>query len=141
MSIALVKLGQLFAEIVSSHDMSRFDAIVAPNYLNHNPFAEPGPEGVKKVFGAIIAGVPDLKVFAEDVFVSADGTRVVGRYRYQGTQTGNFLGYPATGNAFAMRSIDIWRVEDGRFVEHWDELNTLDIFTQVGAVPPLGQPS
>jgi hypothetical protein len=31
--------------------------------------------------------------------------------------------------------------EDGRFVEHWDELNTLDIFSQVGAVPPLGQPS
>jgi predicted ester cyclase len=89
----------------------------------------------------MIAGVPDHKVFAEDVFGSADGTRVVGRYRYVGTHTGSFLGYPATGNAFAMRSIDIWRVEDGRFVEHWDELNTLDIFTQVGAVPPLGQPS
>ena len=33
-------------------------------------------------------------------------------------------------NAFAMRSIDIWRVEDGRFVEHWDGLNTLDTFIQ-----------
>jgi len=124
MSTDHVKLGHLFAEIVSSHDVSRFDEIVAPGYVNHNPFAEPGPEGVKKVFGAIIAGVPDLKVFAEDVFVSADGTRVVGRYRYEGTHTGNFLGYPATGNAFAMRSIDIWLVKDGRFVEHWDELNT-----------------
>ena len=80
-------------------------------------------------------------MFADDVFVSADGTRVVGRYRYEGTHTGNFLVYPATGNAFAMRSIDIWRVENGRFVEHRDELNTLDIFSQVGAVPPLGQPS
>jgi predicted ester cyclase len=108
--------------------------------LNHNAFAEPGPEGVKKVFGAIIAGVPDLKVSAEDVFVSADGSRLVGRYRYEGTHTGNFLGYPATGKAFAMRSIDIWRVEDGRFIEHWDELNTLDIFTQIGALAPLGQP-
>ncbi len=27
------------------------------------------------------------------------------------------------------------------FVEHWDELNTLDIFIQLGAVPPPGQPS
>ena len=62
-------------------------------------------------------------------------------YRYEGTHTGNFFGYPATGNAFAMRSIHIWLVKDGRFVEHWDELNTLDIFSQVGAVPPLGQPS
>jgi predicted SnoaL-like aldol condensation-catalyzing enzyme len=136
MSTDHVKLGHLFAEIVSGHDMSRFDEIVGPGYVNHSPFAEPGLEGVKKVFGAIIAGVPDLKVFVEDVFVSADGTRVVGRYRYEGTHTGNFLGYP-----FAMRSIDIWRVEDGRFVEHWDELNTLDIFSQVGAVPSLGQSS
>jgi steroid delta-isomerase-like uncharacterized protein len=140
MSTDLVKLGHLFAEIVSGHDVSRFDEIVAPNYVNHNQFAEPGLEGVKRTFGTLLAGVPDMKVIVEDVFISADGSRVVGRYRYEGTHTGHFLGYPATGNAFAMRSIDIWRVEDGRFAEHWDELNTLDIFIQVGAVPPPGQP-
>ncbi len=137
----LVKLGYLFAEIMSSHDLSRLDEIKSPDYVNHNPFAEPGLEGSKKVLGAIIAGVPDLKVTAEDVFVSADGTRVVGRYRYEGTHTGNLLGYAGTGNAFAMRSIDIWRVENGRFVEHWDELNTLDVFIQMGAVSPPRQPS
>ena len=37
-----------------------------------------------------------------------------------------------------MRSIDIWRVHDGMFVEHWDELNLLEVFQQVGALPPLG---
>ena len=141
MSIDLKKLGYLFADIMTSHDLSRLDEIKAPNYVNHNAFAEPGLEGSKKVLGAIIAGVPDLKVTAEDVFVSADGTRVVGRYRYEGTHTGNLLGYSATGKAFLMRSIDIWRVEEGRFVEHWDELNTLDVFIQIGAVPPPKQPS
>jgi hypothetical protein len=75
MSTDHAKLGHLFAEIVSGHYVSRFGEIVAPGYVNHNPFAEPGLQGVKKVFGAIIAGVPDLKVFAEDVFVSADGMR------------------------------------------------------------------
>jgi steroid delta-isomerase-like uncharacterized protein len=141
MSTDLIKLGHLFAEIVSGHDMSRFDELIASEYVNHNAFAEPGLEGVKKVFEGVLAGVPDVKVSVEDVFVSADGSRVVGRYRYEGTHTGSFLGYPATGNAFAMRSIDIWRVENGRFVEHWDELNTLDVFIQVGAVPPPRQPS
>ena len=141
MSTDLIKLGYLFAEIMSSHDMSRFDEIKAPNYVNHNAFAEPGREGVKKVFEAVLAGVPDVKVIVEDVFVSADGSRVVGRYRYEGTHTGKLLGYSATGNAFVMRSIDIWRVENGRFVEHWDELNTLDVFIQIGAVPPPRQPS
>lgn len=141
MSTDLTKLGHLFAEIVSGHDVSRFDEIVSRDYVNHNAFAEPGLKGVEKTFGAILAGVPDLKVYAEDVFASADGSRVVGRYRYEGTHTGDFLGYPATGNTFAMRSIDIWRVENGRLVEHWDELNTLDIFTQIGAVAPLAPPS
>jgi len=137
----LVKLGYLFAEIMSSHDLSRLDEIKAPHYVNHNAFAEPGLEGSKKVLGALITGVPDLQVFADDVFVSADGSRLVGRFRYEGTHTGNFLGYPATGRPFAMRSIDIWRVENGLFVEHWDELNTLDVFIQVGAVQPPKQPS
>lgn len=141
MSTDYAKLGHLFAEIVSGHDLSRFDEILASGYVNHNPFAAPGPEGVKRAFAAIITGVPDLKVFAEDVFMSADGSRVVVRYRYEGMHTGSFLGYPATGHAFAMRSIDIWRIDNGRFIEHWDELNTLDIFSQVGAVPSLGQPS
>jgi hypothetical protein len=32
-----------------------------------------------------------------------------------------------------MRSIDIWRVEDGWAVEHWDELNGAEFFAQLGA--------
>jgi predicted SnoaL-like aldol condensation-catalyzing enzyme len=39
---------------------------------------------------------------------------------------------------FTMRSIDIWRVRDGLFVEHWDELNTLEVFQQIGAVEMRG---
>jgi predicted ester cyclase len=35
-----------------------------------------------------------------------------------GTHTGELMGIPASGNKMEMRSIDIWRVEDGMFVEH-----------------------
>jgi predicted SnoaL-like aldol condensation-catalyzing enzyme len=48
------------------------------------------------------------------------------------------MGEPPTGRPVEMRSIDIWRVRDGRAVEHWDELNTLETFVQLGlaaAVP------
>ena len=48
MSTDHVKLGHLFAEIVSGHHVSRFDEIVAPGYVNHNPFAEPGLQGVRR---------------------------------------------------------------------------------------------
>ena len=42
------------------------------------------------------------------------------------------------GSPVEMRSIEIWRVEDDMFVEHWDELNMLEVFQQIGALPPLG---
>jgi hypothetical protein len=54
----LVKLGHLFAEIMSSHDVSRLDEIKAPNYVNHNAFAGSGLEGSKKVLGAITRVCP-----------------------------------------------------------------------------------
>jgi predicted SnoaL-like aldol condensation-catalyzing enzyme len=37
-----------------------------------------------------------------------------------------------------MRSIDIWRMENGEFVEHWDELNLLELFQQIGMIPAFG---
>lgn len=72
----------------------------------------------------------------EDVIIS--GGRVVGRFVYRGTHTGDLLGIPATGATVEMRSIDIWRVENGLLVEHWDELNLMEVFQQVGVLPQLG---
>jgi len=75
----------------------------------------------------------------EDLIVSGD--RVVGRFTYRGTHTGDLLGIPASGKPVEMRSIDIWRVRDGMFVEHWDQLNLMQMFQQIGALPPLGGPA
>ena len=49
----------------------------------------------------------------------------------------SFLGVLATGAEIELHSIDIWRVSGGQLVEHWDELNTLEFFQQIGAVPAL----
>ena len=72
----------------------------------------------------------------EDLVISND--RVVGRFNYHGTHRGDLMGIPATGNSVEMRSIDIWRVKEGMFAEHWDELNLMEVFQQVGAGPPRG---
>jgi hypothetical protein len=40
-----------------------------------------------------------------------------------------------TWNPIEMRSIDVWRTENGEFVEHWDELNYLELFQQIGVNP------
>jgi len=44
---------------------------------------------------------------------------VVTRKTFHGPHTGEFMGLPPTGNAISVDVIDIVRVRDGKFVEHW----------------------
>ncbi len=49
-----------------------------------------------------------------------------------GTHTGDFLGHPATGRRFSVRSVQIMRVVDGRVVERWGSTDQLGILQQLG---------
>jgi steroid delta-isomerase-like uncharacterized protein len=131
-----VDLAHLFADIMNSHDPHRFADLVSENYVNHNPDVEPGLPGLMAFMGHWFDTLSDTRVVVEDAF--AVGDRVVGRYTYKARHTGPFVGVPASGAEITMRSIDIWRVENDRFVEHWDELNLLEVFQQMCAIPMQG---
>ena len=131
-----VDLAHLFADIMNSHNPGRFAELVSENYVNHNPGVEPGRAGLITFMGHWFDTLSDTRVVVEDAF--AVGDRVVGRYTYHARHTGPFVGVPASGADITMRSIDIWRFEKDRFVEHWDELNLLEVLQQMGAVPVQG---
>ena len=131
-----VDLAHLFAEIMNSHDAGRFAELVSENYVNHNPGVGPGRAGLSGFMAHLFDTLSDTRVVVEDAF--AVGDRVVGRYTYRARHTGPFVGVPASGAEITMRSIDIWRVDGDRFVEHWDELNLLEVFQQMGAIPTQG---
>ncbi|GAA0181297.1 hypothetical protein SH2C18_38500 [Clostridium sediminicola] len=49
------------------------------------------------------------------------------------THLGNdWLGIPATGVEIDMRCIDWWRIEDGRAVENWVNLDIIHMLYQMG---------
>jgi steroid delta-isomerase-like uncharacterized protein len=129
------RLAERFAETITAQDLDAFSTLLQPDYVNHNRYAEPGKAGSVAVFGAFLAAFDDFRVEVDDIIDG--GATVVGRYTYRGRHTGRFLGVPASGAEIEMHTIDIWRVRDGRFAEHWDELNTLELFQQMGAIPPL----
>ena len=130
------QLADIYVQMLNSHNPDLVDEFVAEDYVNHNPFVANGREANRGFWAGFFAGLPDLTASMEDLVVSGD--RVVGRFVYRGTHTGELMGIPASGNAVEMRSIDIWRLQDGMFVEHWDELNLLQMFQEMGAIPPLG---
>src|SRR6188472_787227 len=130
------QLGETYVAMLNTHDPDLVDRFVAEDYRNHNAFVGDGREANRQFWAGFFAALPDLSATMEDLVVSGD--RVVGRFVYRGTHTNELMGIPGKGSPVEMRSIDIWRVEDDLFVEHWDELNMLEVFQQIGALPPLG---
>jgi steroid delta-isomerase-like uncharacterized protein len=124
--------------MMNTHDADLVDLFIAEDYINHNVVVADGREANRDFWGMFFAGIPDVTVTMEDFIVSGD--RIVGRFVYRGTHTGPLMGIPATGAQVEMRSIDIWRVENGLVAEHWDELNLMEVFQQVGVLPHLGDP-
>ena len=126
-------LAETFVTMLNEHDPDLVDRFVARDYVNHNVFVGDGLEANRKFWAGFFGALPDLTATMEDLVISGD--RVVGRFVYRGTHTGELMGIPGTGRRVEMRSIDIWRVQDDMFVEHWDELNTLQLLQQLGVLP------
>ena len=70
----------------------------------------------------------------------ADGDRVVTFIRWEGTHTGPFLGVAPTGKKVTFETADIYRMQDGLFIEHWDVVDKLSIATELGlfGIAPRG---
>lgn len=82
-------------------------------------------------FAAMFYGAfPDLRHVIEDVVAAEDSIAV--RFILHGTQTGNFLGLPATGKAIAVSAIAILSISDGKVTE------LKGVFDQFGMMQQLG---
>ena len=69
----------------------------------------------------------------------AEGDKVVCRLTWHGTHQGKFMGIPPTGKHETFTSIDIVRLADGKFVEHWNVVDHLGMLQQLGVIPAPGQ--
>jgi steroid delta-isomerase-like uncharacterized protein len=123
---------RLFEEVMKGN-LAIADELIAEDYAQHSVFGIPnGREGFKQFFMAFAAAVPDAQFVIEDVIV--EGDKVVTRLTVNGTQTGALQGIPPTGKKFSMKGIDIFRVVDGKVVEHWDAVDQLGMLQQLGVI-------
>ena len=82
----------------------------------------------------MLAAFPDMRMAVEDVIASGD--KAVARVTVTGTNTGEFMGMPATGKSAAVKLIDITRFgDDGLAREHWGVVDQLALMQQLGVIP------
>lgn len=126
---------RLFEEVMKGN-LSVADELIAEDYAQHSVFGIPdGREGFKQFFMTFAAAAPDAHFVIDDVI--AEGDKVVTRLTVTGTQTGALQGIPPTGKTFSMKGIDIFRLVDGRIVEHWDAVDQVGMLQQLGVIPTL----
>lgn len=114
------------------------DEFLAPDFVEHNPFPgiPPTREGWKEAFMAFVVGAPGYHVI-DDLIAEED--QVVGRITAYGTHTGELFGIPATGKEIRAGGIAIWRIREGKILEHWHETDQLGLMVQLGVVQLPGQ--
>jgi len=60
---------------------------------------------------------------------------VVARLTFRGTHTDTFFGLTAYGSQVEFMSINMLRVDGGKFVEHWGSIDLLHMLRQLGVIP------
>lgn len=66
---------------------------------------------------AAAAAISDQDVSARHIV--SEGDYVVAHIAFSATHTGELLGIPPTGRRFEFHSMEMWRVQDGKLIEHW----------------------
>jgi predicted ester cyclase len=107
-----------YVAAVNAHDTGTFGDIHTENYIQHSGRSPNGLAAQIENFRGIFARMPDVQARVEDRIIAGD--KVVARMTFAATHTQPILGIAPTGKRFTLRTIDIWRVENGKLAEHWD---------------------
>ena len=119
--------------------LAAVDEVVAPDAIDHAapPGFPAGREGWKQYIPAFRKAFPDLHYTVEQEI--AEGDRVVLHTVGRGTMKGDFMGMPASGKTATWTEIHIFRLKDGKVVEHWDTMDQMGMLQQLGFIPAMAQ--
>ncbi len=98
-----------FEAIFSDFDEARVRALISEDYIQHNPGM---PTGIEPIIG-VLPALEESGIQYETHRIIADGDLVAMHNTYRNAQL---------FGAETLVGFDVFRVEDGRIVEHWDNL-------------------
>lgn len=136
---------RIYEELWDGRNLRVADELIAEGGFNYDtgltahPF---GPEEMKGTVRMVTAAFPDNRHEVQDVF--AEGDQVMARVKLTGTHEGEFMGIPPTGRRIEVNEIHVYRLRDGKAVEHRVGRDDLGAMRQLGviadAVPAPGPP-
>jgi steroid delta-isomerase-like uncharacterized protein len=123
-----------FVEEVFEQGSTRaVDALVADDFVGHTWGAAKGPEGLKQAMAHMEGALADVRFRIDDLIAERD--EVVVRLTASARQVGTFMGIPPSGRTYEIGELHVFRIRDGKVVEHWHQFDQLGLMRQLGALP------
>jgi predicted ester cyclase len=114
-------------QVCARGDMELARECYAPDFVDHvNAVDLPGHEGIRRSTGLYRALFNDLQIRVVDQV--SEGDRVASRWVMTGSNR---------GRRAELTGITISRLDDGRIVEDWSALDSLELVRQLGLVRTL----
>jgi steroid delta-isomerase-like uncharacterized protein len=128
---------QFVVDVFNTGELDAAADYIAPDFVFHelnNPDIElEGIDGFAQWTMGVRHLFSDFHVAIDDEV--ADGDRVAISWTLTGTQTGEFQGFPASGNEVTLEGMSMIRLEDDKIVDWWHSVDGLALLTQIGAFP------
>jgi predicted ester cyclase len=119
-------------ECLEQGNPDAFRELLAPDVINHAapPGMPNGPESFTHFLNEVLRkGFPGLQV--EILEQLAEGDLVCTRKKITGRHTGEIFGIAPSNKHVVINVIDMIRVKDGRYAEHWGQSNFTDVLKQL----------
>ncbi len=113
-----VVIGRYF-EAWNTGNLSLFDELLDPNYINHTPSVpgHPGIEGLKYIAGKIREGFPDINY--EIIRAVTENNLIAVQTLITGTNTGMLFGAAPTNRSIRVRQMQFEEIKSGKITQHW----------------------
>jgi predicted ester cyclase len=110
-----------FMDAFNTGILAALQAICAPHMVDHSTAAASGQpndlEGFKKRVNGHRISMPDLRFSIMNMMI--EGDLLAFQWKMNGTNTGPYMGHPASGTPIRIIGMNMERLEIGQIVEHW----------------------
>jgi steroid delta-isomerase-like uncharacterized protein len=127
---------RIYDELWNERKLEVAEELIAQNAVNYDTGLLPqpfGPEEMKGTVRMVTVGFPDNHHEVQEMI--AEGDKVVVRCTLTGTHEGEFMGILPTGRSIEVSEIHVYRLEDGKAVEHRVGRDDLGAMCQLGVIP------
>lgn len=119
-------------EVIENGNVEIFEELMDEHFINHSApqGADNRKQGMINTFNSVLRpAMPDIQVtilqqIAEDDLVTT-------RKNISGTHTGDFMGIPPSHSRISIDVIDIVRLKNGKYAEHWGINNLAVVLAQL----------